>query len=517
MNQSTAPAPLPAIPLLSPLSLLPLELLRRVLGPLGEVARLVLGFRDGEVTPQSAREFERRLFELLREVGRVIVQWAYNDLEPGDGAGARDLMPGRLLWGGAWYRRNGRKTANRNVATLFGTITLMRFLYRPIEELVPCLFPLELRLGLEAGRATAALADRVGRQAARCTQQAVLRALREDHGVSWSVHLLRKVTASVAGGMAAHRHAAQVSKLLALLGEAFASRGDRRPVLAVGRDGVFVPVRGQPCYREGAVATLSVLGRRGKRLGTVYLARMPEAGQGTLSDQLTALIREVLGRWAALSPHLPRLAYVTDAGHHQTEYYKKVLRRMRDPRHPRTGRRLRWEWVLDYYHACQYLTKLADALFGGAHRGRAALAWAAKMRKWLRDRPKGIHRVLHSAAALRHRRGLAAAAGAAGAFEEAYAYLSSRISQLDYCGYRRLRLPIGSGVTEACCKTVFTQRLKQSGMSWGIDGGQAVVDLRAADLSGTWEATYDAYLSSKYDQTLPTRQACGGKQSEKAA
>jgi hypothetical protein len=511
VNQSTAPAPSPAIPPLSPLSplsllpLLPLDLLRRLLGPLGAVALLVVGFRGGEVTPQSAREFEQRLWELLREVGRVIVQWAYNDLEPG----GHDLLPARLLWGGVWYRRNGRKTANRGVATLFGTITLMRYLYRPVEELVPCVFPLELRLGLEAGRATAALADRVGRHAARCTQRAVLQALREDHAVGWSVHLLRKVTASVAQGMAAHRHAAQVAKLLELLKRAFASRGDRRPTLAVGRDGIFVPIRGDSCYREGAVATVSVMDRRGKRLGTVYLARMPEAGQHTLSGQLTLLIQEVLGRWAALSPHLPRLAYVTDGGDHQTRYYKRVLRRMRDPHAP--GRLLRWEWVLDYYHACQYITKLAVALFG---EGRDARAWAAKMRRWLRDKPKGIHRVLHSAAALRHRRGLA---GTAGAFDKAYAYLSKRIAHLDYHGYRRLRLPIGSGVTEACCKTVFTQRLKQSGMSWDITGGQPVLDLRVAHLSGTWEATYDAYLRSKCEQTLPTQAATGGKQSEKAA
>jgi hypothetical protein len=513
VTQCTALAPLLAIP---SLSLLPLDLLRLLLGPIREVALLVGRFRGSEPTPQAARDFERRLFELLREVGRVIVQWAYNDREP-EGPGERDLLPRQVMLAGVWYRRNGRKTANRNVATLFGTITLMRFLYRPIDELVPCVFPLELRLGLEVGRATPALAERVGRHAARCTQQAVLQALRGDHGVSWSVHLLRKVTASVAEGMAAHRHAAQVSKLLALLKEAFASRGGRRPVLAVGRDGVFVPIRGQSCYREGAVATVSVLDRRGRRLGTVYLARMPEAGQGTLSGQLTALIGDVLRGWAGAAPHLPRLAYVTDGGHHQTEYYKRALRRMRDPRDPRSGRRLRWEWVLDFYHACQYLTKLSETLFGDAHEGRAAHAWAAKMRRWLRDKPKGIHRVLHSAAALRHRRGLGGLAGAAGAFDKAYAYLSKRIAHLDYHGYRRLRLPIGSGVTEACCKTVFTQRLKQSGMSWDIESGQAVVDLRVADLSQTWQATYDAYLRSKGDQTLPTQPASGGKQSEKAA
>src|SRR5207247_65569 len=113
----------------------------------------------------------------------------------------------------------------------------------------------------------------------------------------------------------------------------------------------------------------SVMDRRGIRLGTVYLGRMPEEGQGTLSDQLTLLIRDVLKGWAG---PVPRLVYVTDAGYQQTRYYKKVLRRLH---HPISGRRLQWEWVLDYYHACQYVTKLAEALFG---EGRDAQAWAAK-------------------------------------------------------------------------------------------------------------------------------------------
>jgi hypothetical protein len=505
--QSTALAPLLAIP---PLSLLPLGLLRRLIGPVGQVVRLVLRFRGSEPTPQSTYDFEHGLLDLLREVGRVIVQWAYNDREPE----ACESLPGQLFFARVCYRRNSRKTANRDVATLFGTITLLRFLYRPVEELVPCIFPLELRLGLVGpgrGRATAALAERVGRYAAQGTQQAVLQSLLANHGVKWSVHLLRRVTAAVAEGISAHRHEAQVAKLLGLLEAASASRGDRQPVLAVGRDGIFTPVRKGKgkgkgsCYREGAVATASVLDRRGKRLGSVYLGRMPEAGQQTLSGQLTSLLGDVLKQWAG---PLPRLAYVTDAGHHQTEYFKKVLRRLR---HPRTGKRLRWEWVLDYYHACQYVTRLAVALFG---EGRDALAWAAKMRRWLRDKPKGIHRVLHSAAALRHRRGLT---GPASAFDDAYNYLSKRIASLDYHGYRRRHLPIGSGVTEACCKTVFTQRLKQSGMSWDIESGQAIVDLRVVYLSRTWEATYQAYLGSKDVQTLRTQLGERREDHEKAA
>jgi hypothetical protein len=45
-------------------------------------------------------------------------------------------------------------------------------------------------------------------------------------------------------------------------------------------------------------------------------------------------------------------------------------------------------------------------------------------------------------------------------------------------------LPIGSGVTEAPFKTVFTQRFKRSGMRWHIETGQVILDLRVIQLSG---------------------------------
>ena len=57
---------------------------------------------------------------------------------------------------------------------------------------------------------------------------------------------------------------------------------------------------------------------------------------------------------------------------------------------------------------------------------------------------------------------------------------------MDYPRLRRQGLPIGSGVTEAACKTVFTQRLKRSGMRWQRESGQVIVDLRVLHLSGIW-------------------------------
>jgi hypothetical protein len=75
--------------------------------------------------------------------------------------------------------------------------------------------------------------------------------------------------------------------------QARASKGRFRPTLSVGRDGIFVALR-HGVWQEGGTATVSVLDRRGKRVGTVYLGQMPESGQGTLTDQLNGLLKAIL-------------------------------------------------------------------------------------------------------------------------------------------------------------------------------------------------------------------------------
>lgn len=205
-----------------------------------------------------------------------------------------------------------------------------------------------------------------------------------------------------------------------------------------------------------------------------------------ISDQITRLLTDVLAQW---NGPLPRLVYVTDAGFHPTDYFKRVLCCMR---HPRDGTTLQWEWIVDYYHACQYISKIAEAIFGP---GREAHAWSKKMRHWLKTKPRGVSRVLHSAGALRSIRGLIQS-GAEDAYEGACQYLRNHAASMDYADYRRRYLPIGSGVTEAACKTVFTQRFKRSGMKWKLEGGAPILALRVIDLSGVWDTAQTAMLAA---------------------
>jgi len=465
----------------STLDFLPAELGRQILPHVHAIADLATAFFRRPPTPVTTNQFENDVAERLQALGRSVVEWTYNRVEPDDPRAS----PPTILWQGDAYRRKP-KSRNRALNCRFGPIRLWRHRYEPVDTREPSIFPLEIALGIEAERATPALAERVGHAAAAHTQGGVRELLARYHGVHWSVKTLRKVTARLSAGMAEHRQAAQAAQLVEALRQASKSAGPHEPTVCVGRDGVMVPLRGSQPYAEAATGTISVLDRRGRRVYTTYLGRMPEKEQKTLSMQLTNLLLSVMTLWTGT---LPRWQYVTDGGSQPTAYFRQVLRTMR---HPLTGARLSWEWVIDFFHASSYLTKLGEALYGTKRKG---VAWSAKMRRWLRHKAGGIQRVMYSAAAVHGRQELSA--GAEREYEKAWNYLHKRKRRMDYVNYKRRGLAIGSGVTEAACKTVFTQRVKQSGMRWGVAGGQVIVDLRILVLSRVWTETHQAYLASK--------------------
>lgn len=443
---------------------------------------LLVEFFGGPVSPKGFLQFELALVTLLRELGRLLIGAAVNALEPEQ----PERLPRELWFECGVYRRRSDKTRNAFVATLFGTIVLWRRGYRCCDHLDRSIFPLERLLGLTEG-VTPGLADWLGRQmaAAGASQGRVLEALCEERGVSMGVKRLRAAVERISHGMAEFRQANQADVLLAALQKAQQSRGSRKPVLAVGRDGITLREYRHRFFEVATAATLSIYDRAGKRLTTVYLAWPPELGQATMDRMLTDLLQEVLDRWQG---PLPQLAYVTDSGGNETSYYQQTLRRMI---HPRTGKRLSWQRVVDYFHVSERIWTMASLLFGAD--SQASSGWAVRMLKALK-KPSGASRVLHSAASHFHRRELSRSSEKE--FWTAYRYIRKRTRFLRYHEYASQHIPIGSGVTEAACKTVFTQRMKLSGMRWSRQGASTILNLRVILLSGAWRDTFSDYLDS---------------------
>ena len=474
--------------LLLTLSILPAaslhETLQNILGRRLELIEADLSaFLAQECSPTHAFDLEHRLADRLRELGRDVLESLYNRLEGDD----PHKLPSHLRVEGEDYRLVRDKTRHA-VDTLFGPIALKRHLYRPVarDAAEKSFAPVERVLGVVEGT-TPALAEAAARLAAQAgaSQRQVQDQLAAQHGVTIGTERLRAVLDHMSGTMAEARQELQAQRLLALLSQADQSTGRTKPVLTVSRDGISLRKEQYSLFEVATTATVTVSDRRGQRLGTVYLAFAPELGQQQMTAQLTGLIEEVLRRWEG---PLPRLAYVTDAGDNETAYYEKVLRPMV---HPRTGEQLSWQRIIDFYHAMERVWKLADVLFADDPRGR--WSWGRRMGRLLK-KANGPFRVLHAAAALKARQTLNGAEKEE--YRKAYNYLCTRTQWMQYCEYARVNLPLGSGIVEAACKTIYTQRLKLSGMRWSKAGAQVILNLRVVLLSGVWEAAYRHTLTS---------------------
>ena len=76
--------------------------------------------------------------------------------------------------------------------------------------------------------------------------------------------------------------------------------------------------------------------------------------------------------------------------------------------------------------------------------------------------------------------------------KNAITYFQNQKHRMEYDKYRAMNLPIGSGVTEAACKTIVKQRLCQSGMKWKTKGAALVFCLRALVYTkGRWEQFWE--------------------------
>jgi hypothetical protein len=342
----------------------------------------------------------------------------------------------------------------------------------------------DVHQGFTSGGLSPALAEVIGRLAAEMPQQAAIKHIAERFEVKMSVDAYRLNVDNIHRLIRPHRDTQAVEQLLAWTDQARKSKGKQKVLLQLGRDGVHVPLR--PGWKESGCATLSIFDRQGRRLGTIYLGEAPCKDQMFLTTRLDRILEAYFKQ---LAGKVPVLRYVTDAGALPQSYFKKTLAKMK---HPVTGKVLSWSWGVDFFHACEYVTKLSDGLFGKdtpeAHR------WAEQSRRTLRHEVNGVSTVIRRAAQQQRHHGLK---GKREDFESGLGYLKKYRPYMDYQKRRAAGEPIGSGITEAGCKVIFNQRLKQSGMRWKSATMQTIIDLRAACRSQLWDRIWGKILTPK--------------------
>jgi len=272
--------------------------------------------------------------------------------------------------------------------------------------------------------------------------------------------------------------------------------------ISIGLDGTCMLMCGG-AYRQAMVGTIALYDDKGERQHTTYIAAAPEYGKETFKARLTREIE----RASALYPSAIKIG-VADGAHDNWDFLIKHTDKQ----------------TLDFYHATEYLTDVADALFSSF----------IERKRWLNDRCHELKHTQGSAGEILSEmkqfeqsllnkqpilwvpsnnddeiKGVLKKQIDATIKEEAkptrpkkvreqqhkslaaaITYFTNNIekSRMNYAESIAVNHPIGSGVTEAACKTIVKQRLGQSGMQWKDKGAGVILSLRALSHStGRWE------------------------------
>jgi len=146
--------------------------------------------------------------------------------------------------------------------------------------------------------------------------------------------------------------------------------------------------------------------------------------------------------------------------------------------------------ILDFFHATEYLAKLAAAVHPGDEEG--ALEQTKQWSRLLRD--EGGHAMIAVLEAWE----MPKVRGVAAVWDEVLGYFRNQVHRMDYPTYEANGWYIGSGAVESACKTVVGQRLKGSGMRWSEMGAHWVCHVRALYRSehSQWTAFWQRSLAA---------------------
>ena len=145
--------------------------------------------------------------------------------------------------------------------------------------------------------------------------------------------------------------------------------------------------------------------------------------------------------------------------------------------------------VVDFYHATEHLSRLAESLFGKS--SKKGQAWYEKWRSKIKHEADGVASMLRSASRYAKERRLSP--NKTKDFNTEITFFKRNRIRMEYSQLVERGLPIGSGPVEAACKTIVKTRFCQSGMRWSIQGGQNVMNIRVVQKSDQWNETWSRF------------------------
>lgn len=448
------------------------------------LARIRLFLEDHRVPandkPGSFADFEKKLHVKVMEYERELIA---------EEMARADIDAGAIVVEGVTYRRVVR--CEETYVSAAGLVRIERTLYKDrTDEAGRSISPMDLRLGIVEGRWTPVAAQQAAWVVAQMTPQRAEELFKRMGNMTPSKSSLDRLPKALSARWEEER--VHFEKAL--------RDGDVIPphatTVAVSLDGVLAPMkdggakekrqktaeegrltRGPAGYREVGCGTLSFCDIDGDMISAVRMGRMPEPNKATLKRTLLADVTAALNE----RPDL-RIVKLADGANDNWTYLSSILPNGVE--------------ILDFYHAAEHLDAALGSVYGdGTVEARKRFE---ALRFVLREEQDGAEKVIRSLDYLRKRH------SDNKTVVRELAYFRNNRHRMHYQRFAAEGLPIGSGVVEAACKTLVTQRMKQSGMRWEQKGGQAILTLRGWTQSGDRFDRAWALLAATYQAEVVT-------------
>lgn len=438
--------------------------------------------------PVDVGEVEREIQEAINAVGLACMEVVLQSFDPG---------VAEIEFEGERMRRVLNSSAE--YVTRFGMARVGRGLYRGSGRKAKTVCPLEAGAGIIGGLWTPGAARLMALMAAELTLRDTQQ-LCQELGMQVSSSSLGRLLQLLSKAWEARRETHETALREAQMVPPEAA------VVSASVDGVLAPMRekaasrqvkreaagkhasGPAGYSEVGCGTASLHDGDGARLSTIYQARMPEPKKATLGEELKAEILHL----QLLQPDLRRV-YLADGAAVNWQIAGSIeaaVRQQCEQEHTSYQKAVE---IVDYFHACEHLKRACDASCGeGTPEGKTVFE---NLRTKLKELDGGVDCVIN-ALRYRHRK----AKRGRDRIAPELNYFRKQRARMHYARYQRENLPIGSGVVEAACKTIVTQRMKRSGMAWSPEGGQAILTLRTWLRSNrfdlAWQILSDCFKSA---------------------
>ena len=349
-----------------------------------------------------------------------------------------------------------RTRSPKNYYTPYGPVQVSRYVYQTAKGgRVYC--PLEESARL-IQHATPRMAKLLSSKYARLNANETRHDLEENHGCKVSNNYLQQVADQV-GAIAQAKEELWSYETPPL--------DDAIEIVSMSLDGAMVLMR-DGAWREAMVGSISLYNGEGERLHSIYLGASPEYGKQAFKKRFVAEAERV----TALYPDAQRIG-IADGAQHNWSILEPLTQTQ----------------ILDFYHATEYLAEAAN----GAHPEKTGKpkrqAWLKTQCHTLKHEPGGAQAVLKELKRVNRKR---LNTETKKKVQDAVRYFTNQLPMMDYADYREKHFPIGSGVTEAACKTLIKQRFCRSGMRWKDKGIKTVLSLRSLVLTKErWSQFWD--------------------------